>query len=61
MSVPKWREQIGDPTLDDGFLYRPVHNSHRIDMGGDSMPKKSGEAKQLTPEPDNHRRTPKPR
>jgi DNA replication protein DnaC len=35
----RWHEQIGDPTLGDGFLDRLVHNAHRIEMRGDSMRK----------------------
>jgi len=40
--VSRWHEQIGDPTLADRILDRPVHNAHGIEMGGDSMRKKSG-------------------
>ena len=39
LPVSRWHEQIGDPTLADGILYRPVHNAHRIEMRGDSMRK----------------------
>jgi DNA replication protein DnaC len=39
LPVPRWHEQIGDPTLADGILDRLVHNAHRIDMRGDSMRK----------------------
>lgn len=39
MPVSKWHEQIGDPTVADGILDRIVHNSHRIEMRGDSMRK----------------------
>jgi DNA replication protein DnaC len=39
LSVTRWHEQIGDPTLADGILDRIVHNAHRIEMRGDSMRK----------------------
>lgn len=44
LPVPRWHEQIGDPTLADGILDRLVHNAHRIEMRGDSMRKKRGGA-----------------
>jgi DNA replication protein DnaC len=37
LPVPRWHEQIGDPTAADGILDRLVHNAHRIEMRGDSM------------------------
>ena len=42
LPVPRWHEQIGDPTVADGILDRLVHNAHRIEMRGDSMRKKRG-------------------
>jgi len=42
LPVSRWHEQIGDPTLADGILDRPVHNAHRIEMRGDSMRKNQG-------------------
>jgi DNA replication protein DnaC len=42
LPVPRWHEQIGDPTIADGILDRLVHNAHRIEMRGDSMRKKRG-------------------
>ena len=42
LPVTRWHEQIGDPTVADGILDRLVHNSHRIEMRGDSMRKKRG-------------------
>jgi DNA replication protein DnaC len=42
LPVSRWHEQIGDPTVADGILDRLVHNSHRIEMRGDSMRKKRG-------------------
>lgn len=40
LPVPRWHEQIGDPTSADGILDRLVHNAHRLEMRGDSMRKK---------------------
>jgi DNA replication protein DnaC len=40
LPVPRWHEQIGDPTIADGILDRLVHNAHRIEMRGESMRKK---------------------
>jgi DNA replication protein DnaC len=42
LSVARWREQIGDPTVADGIFDRLVHNAHRIEMRGDSMRKNRG-------------------
>ena len=42
LPVPRWHEQIGDPTVADGILDRLVHNAHRIEMRGDSTRKKRG-------------------
>ena len=42
LPVPRWHEQIGDPTLAYGILDRLVHNAHRIEMRGDSMRKLKG-------------------
>jgi DNA replication protein DnaC len=44
LPAPRWREQIGDPTLADGILDRLVHNAHRVEMRGDSMRKNRGKA-----------------
>jgi DNA replication protein DnaC len=40
LPLPRWHEQIGDPTLADGIMDRLVHNAHRIEMKGDSMRKR---------------------
>ncbi len=37
LPVARWHEQIGDPTTADGILDRLMHNTHRIEMRGDSM------------------------
>ena len=42
LPVPRWHEQIGEPTLADAILDRLVHNAHRIEMRGESMRKKRG-------------------
>jgi len=36
----KWHETIADPTLADAIMDRLVHNSHRIELKGESMRKK---------------------
>ena len=36
----KWHETIADPTLADAILDRLIHNSHRIELKGESMRKK---------------------
>lgn len=40
MPVAHWHEQIGDPTIADSILDRLVHNSHRIELHGESIRKK---------------------
>ena len=40
--VVKWHDQIGDATVADGILDRLVHNSHRIELKGESMRKGRG-------------------
>ena len=42
LPVSHWHEPVGDPTLADGILDRLVHNTHRIEMRGDSMRKSRG-------------------
>lgn len=37
--VKSWFESIGDPTIADAILDRLVHNSHKIDLKGESMRK----------------------
>ena len=39
--VDKWFELIEDPTIADAILDRIIHNSHRINISGDSMRKKN--------------------
>ncbi len=44
LPVSRWHEQIGDPTIADGILDRLVHNAHRIEMRGESMPQETQSA-----------------
>lgn len=39
LPVDSWIEHIGDPTLADAILDRLVHNSHKINLKGESMRK----------------------
>ena len=39
LPVESWIEHIGDPTLADAILDRLVHNSHKINLKGESMRK----------------------
>ena len=38
--VSKWHETIPDPTVADAILDRLIHNSHKIELKGDSMRKR---------------------
>jgi DNA replication protein DnaC len=40
LPLAHWHEQIGDPTLADSILGRPVHNAYRIELSGESIRKK---------------------
>jgi DNA replication protein DnaC len=40
MPVAHWHEQIGDPSIADSILDRPVHNVYRVELKGESMRKK---------------------
>lgn len=39
LPVSEWYNSIGDNTLADAILDRIVHNSHRLELGGESMRK----------------------
>ncbi len=39
--VSDWHGRFQDPTLADAVLDRIVHESHRVDLSGDSMRKKT--------------------
>jgi DNA replication protein DnaC len=45
LPINLWHETIGDMTLGDAILDRLVHNSHRMELKGESMRKK--QAKKL--------------
>jgi DNA replication protein DnaC len=47
LPVPRWHEQIGDPTVADGILDRLVHNAHRIEMRGRFDAQESREAEHM--------------
>jgi hypothetical protein len=52
--VDQWHAVIGDPTLGDAILDRPVHNAHRLQLSGESMRKRNARnrlTKPRTPEP----------
>ncbi|WP_406566091.1 ATP-binding protein [Acidisoma silvae] len=42
--VERWYEIVGDPTLADAILDRLVHNTHRIELKGESLRKKRADA-----------------
>ena len=39
LPVSEWYNMIGNPTVADALLDRLVHNSHRIELKGESMRK----------------------
>lgn len=43
LPIKHWYEIIGDATLGDAILDRLIHNSHRIELKGESMRKKNAE------------------
>jgi len=43
LPVAHWHEYLAEPTLADAILDRLVHNSHRIELSGESLRKKSAE------------------
>ena len=42
--VDEWHALIGEPTFADAILDRIVHNAHRIELDGDTIRKKRGQA-----------------
>jgi len=46
LPIEHWHEVIGDPTLGDAILDRPVNNAYRITLKGESMRKRK--SKKLT-------------
>ncbi len=45
LPVSKWYDVIGDKTMADAILDRIIHQSHRIELAGESMRKKAAKAK----------------
>jgi DNA replication protein DnaC len=43
LPVAHWHDSIGDATLGDAILDRLIHNTHRIELTGDSMRKNKAE------------------
>ena len=43
LPVTSWHEIVGDPTYADAILDRLVHNAHRIELVGESLPHTRGE------------------
>ena len=41
ISVDRWHDLIGEPTLADAILDRIVHNAHRLQLRGESLRKKA--------------------
>ena len=37
LPLASWHAQVGDPTIADSILDRLVHNTHRIELQGESM------------------------
>lgn len=46
LPVKSWYDAMQDPTLADAILDRLVHNSHKVELRGDSMRKKRSAANQ---------------
>ena len=45
LPVSKWYDVIGDKTLADAILDRIIHQSHRVELSGESMRKKANKQK----------------
>ena len=45
LPVNKWYDIIGDKTMADAILDRIIHQSHRVELKGESMRKKSTKLK----------------
>lgn len=50
LPVEHWHEAIGDPTLADAILDRLVHNTHRLQLSGESMRRKATKSLDLGPQ-----------
>lgn len=44
LPIAEWHRAINDPTLADAILDRLVHNTHRIELQGESMRKKRAQS-----------------
>ena len=51
LPVKSWHDALGEPTIADAILDRLVHNSHRIELGGDSLRKPDQPIAQTAPSP----------
>ena len=45
LPVSKWYDVIGDKTMADAILDRIIHQSHRVELSGESMRKKAAKGK----------------
>jgi len=51
--VSKWHEVIGEQTIADAILDRIIHDSHRLELKGESMRKKRTTLTEKITEKDN--------
>lgn len=49
LNISDWYQQITEPTIADALLDRIVHNSHRLDISGDTMRKHFSTLKSNSP------------
>ncbi|WP_233902129.1 ATP-binding protein, partial [Paracoccus denitrificans] len=50
LPVEHWHEAIGDPTLADAILDHLVHNTHRLQLAGESMRRRAAKSLDLSPQ-----------
>lgn len=50
LPVEHWHEAIGDPTLADAILDRPLHNAHRLQLSGETMRHRATNPLDLSPQ-----------
>jgi DNA replication protein DnaC len=48
LPIEQWHAYLEDPTLADAILDRLIHNSYRLALKGDSMPKKTAATAKTT-------------
>lgn len=53
--VDSWHTEIGDNTLSDAILDRIVHTSHRIELKGESLRKRSNIVRPFVGNPENQK------